>query len=42
VHPAVVVELLGHGRMRTTMDTYGHVMPALRAEAATGWAPCCC
>jgi integrase len=27
------MELLGHGQMRTTMDVYGHVMPALAREA---------
>ncbi|SDM04073.1 Site-specific recombinase XerD [Geodermatophilus siccatus] len=34
VHPRVVVELLGHSQMRTTMDIYSHVMPALAREAA--------
>lgn len=34
VHPRVVMELLGHGQMRTTMDIYSHVMPALAREAA--------
>ena len=29
VHPRVVMELLGHSQMRTTMDIYSHVMPAL-------------
>src|SRR3954451_22662304 len=33
VHPRVVMELLGHSRMRTTMDIYSHVMPALAREA---------
>jgi integrase len=28
------MELLGHSRMRTTSDTYSHVMPALAEEAA--------
>jgi hypothetical protein len=40
VHPRVVMELLGHSQMRTTMDIYSHVMPALAREAAE-WAPCC-
>src|SRR3954465_10806978 len=34
VHPRVVMELLGHSQMRTTMDIYTHVMPALAREAA--------
>lgn len=34
VHPRVVMDLLGHSQMRTTMDTYSHVMPALAKEAA--------
>ena len=28
------MELLGHSQMRTTTDTYQHVMPALAKEAA--------
>ena len=34
VHPRVVRELVGHSQMRTTMDIYSHVMPALAREAA--------
>jgi integrase len=34
VHPRVVMELLGHAQMRTTADTYSHVLPALAKEAA--------
>jgi integrase len=34
VHPRVLMELLGHSRMRTTMDIYSHVMPTLAREAA--------
>ena len=34
VHPRVVMELLGHSQMRTTMDIYSHVMPALGRDAA--------
>src|SRR3954465_10026851 len=34
VHPRVVMELLGHSQMRTTMDIYSHVIPALAREAA--------
>jgi integrase len=34
VHPRVVMEVLGHSQMRTTTDTYSHVMPALGRDAA--------
>jgi integrase len=34
VHPRVVMALLGHSQLRTTMDIYSHVMPALAREAA--------
>jgi integrase len=34
VHPRIVMEMLGHSQMHTTMDIYGHVMPALAREAA--------
>src|SRR4051794_20892038 len=34
VHPRVVMEVLGHAQMRTTTDTYSHVMPALGRDAA--------
>src|SRR3954469_25214289 len=34
VHPRVVMELLGHSQIRTTLDIYSHVMPALAREAA--------
>ncbi|HWU07563.1 MAG TPA: tyrosine-type recombinase/integrase [Streptomyces sp.] len=34
VHPRVIMEVLGHGQMRTTTDTYSHVMPALGRDAA--------
>ncbi|WP_222269905.1 tyrosine-type recombinase/integrase [Modestobacter marinus] len=33
-HPRVVMEVLGHAQMRTTTDTYSHVMPALGRDAA--------
>jgi integrase len=36
VHPRVVMELLGHSQMRTTMDIYSHVMPALARRPPTG------
>jgi len=28
------METLGHSRISTTMDTYGHVIPELQREAA--------
>jgi integrase len=28
------MEVLGHAQMRTTTDTYSHVMPALGRDAA--------
>jgi integrase len=34
VHPRVVMELLGHSGIAITMNTYSHVVPALRQEAA--------
>jgi integrase len=34
IHPRVVMELLGHSQMRTTTDTYSHVMPAPAKGAA--------
>ncbi|WP_442928892.1 tyrosine-type recombinase/integrase [Modestobacter sp. VKM Ac-2984] len=34
VHPRVVMKLLGHNQMRTTMDIFSHVMPAPAREAA--------
>jgi integrase len=34
VHPRVVMDVLGHSQMRTTMDIYSHVMPALARDAA--------
>lgn len=34
IHPKVVAERLGHTGIRTTLDTYSHVLPSLQAEAA--------
>jgi integrase len=31
-HPKVVQELLGHGQIGMTMDTYSHVMPTLQRD----------
>lgn len=32
--PRVVMEILGHSRISLTMDTYSHVMPSVKREAA--------
>ena len=34
VHPRVIMDTLGHSHISTTMDIYGHVMPALQQDAA--------
>jgi len=34
VHPRVVQELFGHASIAITMNTYSHVVPALRKDAA--------
>ena len=34
VHPRVIMELLGHSQFSPTMNTYAHIMPQLRREAA--------
>jgi integrase len=34
VHPRVVMEVLGRSQMRTTTDTYSHLMPALGKDVA--------
>ena len=34
VHPKVVGERLGHSNIRTTIDTYSHVLPGLQEAAA--------
>jgi integrase len=39
LHPRVVMEVLGHAQMRTTTDTYSHVMPALGKDAAKRMGP---
>jgi len=33
-HPKVIADRLGHSSIRVTMDTYGHLMPGLDADAA--------
>jgi integrase len=32
-HPKVVQEMLGHSRIRATMDFYSHVLPDMQREA---------
>ena len=34
VHPKIVAERLGHSTVTITLDTYSHVVPGLREEAA--------
>ena len=34
VHPRLVMEMLGHSSYTLTMNTYSHVIPALRREVA--------
>lgn len=34
VNPRVVMEILGHSQISLTMDTYAHVMPSLKRDAA--------
>jgi integrase len=34
IHPRVVMDLLGHSQIGTTMDTYSHVMPEMKSEMA--------
>jgi integrase len=34
VHPRVVMDMLGHSTIALTMNTYSHVLPELRREAA--------
>jgi integrase len=34
VHPRLVMETLGHSQISLTLDTYSHVLPALRQEVA--------
>lgn len=34
VSPRVVMEILGHSQIAVTMNTYGHVLPAMQDEAA--------
>ena len=34
VQPRVVMDLLGHTEIRTTMDLYSHVAPVMQRDAA--------
>jgi integrase len=34
VHPKVVQELLGHGTIAMTMDTYSHLLPSMQKDVA--------
>jgi integrase len=34
VHPKVVQELLGHGTIAITMDTYSHLLPSMQKDVA--------
>lgn len=36
IHPRVVMEILGHSEIGTTMNIYGHVLPEVQAAALTG------
>jgi len=36
VHPRVVMEILGHSQISTTMNIYAHVLPRVQREAVTG------
>lgn len=36
VHPRVVMEILGHSQIGTTMNIYAHVLPRVQREAVTG------
>ena len=35
VHPKVVSEMLGHGTVGLTLDTYSHLLPTMHKQAAT-------
>lgn len=35
VHPKVLQERLGHSDIRVTLNTYGHVLPSMQAEAVS-------
>lgn len=33
IHPRIVMEILGHSQISTTMNTYGHVLPEVQRDA---------
>jgi integrase len=35
VHPRLVMEILGHSQIAVTMNTYSHVIPAMKAAVAS-------
>lgn len=36
VHPRVVMDILGHTQISTTMNTYAHVLPETQRQAVAG------
>lgn len=36
VHPRVVMDILGHAQISTTMNTYAHVLPETQRQAVAG------
>jgi integrase len=34
VHVTLITEMLGHATITLTLDTYSHVIPAMRGDAA--------
>ena len=34
VHPRLVMEILGHSQIAVTMNTYSHVIPAMKQDVA--------
>jgi integrase len=41
VHLHLVIEMLGHGTITLTMNTYSHVMPAANGMQPCCWRVCC-
>jgi hypothetical protein len=39
-HPRVVMEILGHAQMSTTIDIYGHVLPRTQRRQQPSWMRC--
>ena len=38
-NPKAVQEFMGHSKIATTFDTYGHLFPALATRSASAWTP---